>query len=218
MKVDTVLFDLDGTIIDSNELIIATFMDVLRDAAVKPLLREHIVTHMGKPLQEQLRLLSGRESVDDLEQAYRKINLARHDQYLKVFPHVEEVIAQLHGSGIKLGVVTTKIRETTKKGLVVCGLSPYFETIVTIEDVIHPKPHPEPVLKAIEALQADPKTTLMVGDSPADILSANQAGVRSAAVSWSLKGADYLQQFAPHMILEDIREILTLTGLAEERR
>ncbi|UHA75225.1 pyrophosphatase PpaX [Paenibacillus sp. 481] len=214
--IQTVLFDLDGTIIDTNELIIETFLHVLKDVAPEPLTREHLIPSMGMPLEYQMRLFSKREQVDDLTAAYRAYNLTRHDELVREFPNVSEVIERLHQAGITLGVVTTKVRPSTERALRMFGLFEQMATIVTIQDVEHAKPHPEPVLRAIELLGADPATTLMVGDSPADIQSANAAGAISCGVAWSLKGEAVLRQYEPRHIIHDMRDIYALVGLERD--
>lgn len=209
----TVLFDLDGTIIDTNELIIETFLHVLRDKTPSPFTREHIIPSMGLTLEEQIRIFTGQDQVDELVAAYREYNVTRHDELVREFPYVKEVMANLHASGIQFGVVTTKMRATTERALRMFGLIDYLSTIVTVQDVDHPKPHPEPVLRAVEALQANPAETIMVGDSPADILSANAAGVISCGVAWSLKGEAVLHQYEPRHIIHDMRDLYALVGL-----
>lgn len=211
--IKTVLFDLDGTIIDTNQLIIDSFMNIMHDV---PLTRETIIPHMGTTLQNQLRVFSGLEDVRELEKAYRTYNLAHHDSMVKPFPHVQEVVRDLHAAGIRLGVVTTKIRPTSMKVLEMFDLYRYMDAVVTVTDVTNPKPHAEPVLVALERMGADPKTALMVGDSPADIRSAQNAGVRAAAVAWSLKGEAVLSGYNPDYMLRDMRDLYQLTGT--ERR
>lgn len=215
-KIEAILFDLDGTIIDTNELIFQTFEKVLKDQSERPFQREHLIVHMGKPLREQLQILSGRTQVDDLTKAYRQFNAELHDALVKEFPHVREVISELYRHGVKLGIVTTKIRRTTQMGLKICGLENYFQSIVTIEDVTHPKPHPEPVLKALRELDADPGTTMMVGDSQGDIEAGNRAGVISVGVAWSLKGEDVLRTYGPQHIIHDMRDLLQMVGIRKD--
>jgi pyrophosphatase PpaX len=210
---ETILFDLDGTILDTNELIIQSFMHALLDQTAAPVVREEIIPHMGKTLLDQMRTLANREDVDDLIVAYRAFNLSKHDELVGEFPHVGEVLSELEAAGITMGVVTTKMRKTAEMGLKLCGLSKYMKTIVTLEDVTHPKPHPEPVEKALKALNADPDKTLMVGDSPADILAANRAGVTSVGVAWSLKGEAGLLPSEPKHIIHDMRELLQIAGI-----
>ncbi|OPA76337.1 pyrophosphatase PpaX [Paenibacillus selenitireducens] len=211
--IETILFDLDGTIVDTNELIIETFMHILKDHVPPTFTREHIIPSMGQPLEHQIRQFTGREDVTSFVAAYREYNRERHDELVREFPHVREVIETLHNHGIKLGVVTTKIRETTERALQMFGLYPYMGMIVTVDDVKNPKPHPEPVLMAIEKMGANPATTLMVGDSPADIQSANAAGVASVAVSWSLKGEAALAPYEPKHVIHDMRDLYAFVGL-----
>ena len=123
-----------------------------------------------------------------------------------------EVVSTLKEKGMKLGIVTTKIRPSTMRVLEMFDLLKYMDAIVTVQDVTHPKPHPEPVLTAIQQLNADPKRTLMVGDSPADIKSAQAAGALSAAVAWSLKGAEELKKYNPDYILEDMLDLYGILG------
>lgn len=216
--IDTVLFDLDGTIVNTNELIISSFQHVLSKHEKQPLTREQIIPHMGTTLGHQLQTLTGVEDIAQMELDYRAYNAIHHDTLVKEFPHVNEVIAALHERGIKLGVVTTKIRPSTLKALETFGLLQYMDTIVTINDVEHPKPHPEPVLTALDRLKSDPQRTLMVGDSAADIQSANAAGVSSAAVAWSLKGVDVLQKYDPDYILNDMTDLYDVLGWEPEKK
>lgn len=164
--IKTVLFDLDGTILDTNELIIESFMHAMKGKSFRPLTREWLIQHMGKPLVTQLRYFSGRgeeEPVDDLMKVYRAYNLMRHDDLVRAFPGVKEVLQQLDDMGITMGVVTSKIRLTSEKGLALCGLKDYMKCIVTVEDVVHAKPHPEPIEQALRLLNAEPESTLMLG-------------------------------------------------------
>ena len=209
--IDTVLFDLDGTIIDTNELIINSFLHVMKDLQVStPWTREQIIPHMGGTLENQMRTFSGKEDVAEYVKGYRAYNEVHHDAMVQPFPHVIEVVEALHKAGIVMGVVTTKIRPSTLKVLERFDLMKYMKSIVTVTDVTNPKPHAEPVLKAIEELGADPSKTLMVGDSPVDIQSAQNAGALSAGVAWSLKGEAVLNDYNPDYILHDMKDLLTL--------
>lgn len=212
----TVLFDLDGTILDTNELIIHTFMESLRGVVPEGFSREQIIPVMGEPLEMQLQHFSGLEEVSHLVKAYREINFRLHDELVQQFPYVTEVLKRLHENGIQIGVVTTKIRLTTEKGLQFIGIRDYVDAIVTIDDVEHPKPHPEPVLKAIETLGADPATTMMVGDSVVDIAAAEAAGTVSVGVAWSLKGEQLLLDSGAKHIIRDMRDLYALVGLERE--
>lgn len=214
--INHVLFDLDGTILDTNELIIRSFLHALQGVVPDGFDREHIIPSMGQPLVDQMKQFTGLDDVSHLVAAYREINWRLHDELVKPFPYVPEVLGRLHRSGIRMGVVTTKMRQTTERGLKYFGLIDYMDAIVTIDDVSHPKPHPEPVLLAMEKLGADPAGTLMVGDSSVDMQAARAAGCVAVGVAWSLKGEQVLRDSGAQHILHDMRDLYALVGLERD--
>lgn len=209
--ITTVLFDLDGTIVDTNELIIQSFLHALEGITPEALTRETIIPNMGRPLIDQMQMFSGREDVAEIVQKYRAFNVSKHDELVREFPYVREVLGELRKRGLRVGVVTSKIRLTTEMGLKLTGLGEYVETIVTVEDVQKPKPDPEGIRKALATFGVPPEQAMMVGDSHYDIEAAKAAGVTSVGVAWSLKGEDYLKQFRPDHMIRDMRELLELT-------
>jgi len=211
-QIRTMLFDLDGTILDTNELIIRSFLESLKGYVPDDFCREHIIPSMGMPLTEQMKLFSGLDDVEHLVKAYRDINLRLHDDLVKIFDHVHEVLEKLHQEGVQIGVVTTKMRLTTERGLKFVGIYDFIDAIVTIDDVTHAKPHPEPVQKAMELLGADPATTLMIGDSTVDIQSAVAAGAIGVGVAWSLKGGQILKDAGASYVIDDMRELYAFAG------
>lgn len=214
MTIDTILFDLDGTIVNTNELIIASFLHVMEKhhPEVSPYPREKIIPFMGLTLEQQLREFTGVEDVALYVKDYRAYNTEHHDALVQEIPHVNEVLTRLKEEGIKLGVVTTKMRPSTYRVLELFGIMKFMDILVTLDDVEHPKPHPEPVLTALSRLGSEPARTLMVGDSPADLQSARAAGVQSAGVAWSLKGAEKLKTYEPDYILNDMLDIYSILG------
>ncbi|WP_276356023.1 pyrophosphatase PpaX [Cohnella caldifontis] len=212
-ETEAVLFDLDGTIIDTNELIIQSFLHALKGRMPDDFGREDIIPHMGKTLTDQLRLFSGEQDVTGLMAAYREYNLQYHDEMVGLFPGVAEVVPVLKREGIKLGIVTTKMRASTERALRLFGLWDQMDAIVTLDDVEHAKPHPEPVLKAMEAVGAKASGTIMVGDSAVDIESAIRAGAVPVGVAWSLKGEAVLRDAGAEHVLQDMNQLLTLCGI-----
>lgn len=211
-EITTVLFDLDGTIIDTNELIIESFLHALKGVVPDSFSREDIIPKMGLTLKDQFQIFSGREEVDDLMRIYRTYNLSRHDEMVTLFPGVAEAIPQLRAQGLKLGVVTTKMRDSSERALKLLGIYDAMDVIVTLDDVENAKPHPEPVLKAIRALGSEPEAALMVGDSVADIQSAIAAGAVPVGVAWSLKGEEVLKDAGAKYILRDMKQLFTIIG------
>jgi pyrophosphatase PpaX len=214
--IKNVLFDLDGTIVDTNELIIESFLHVLNDKLAMQVTRDQLIPQMGGPLVNQFQYFTGLSNVDQHVADYRAYNLIRHDEMVRVFPYVIEVVQAFAKHGVKMGVVTTKMRDTTTRVLRMFDLLPYMQTVITLEDVEHAKPHPEPLLRALNAIQAVAEETVMVGDSSFDIVSAQQAGAWSAGVAWSLKGAEFLAGYKPDWILKDMRELYDIVGLKRD--
>ncbi|AIF44132.1 pyrophosphatase PpaX [Virgibacillus sp. SK37] len=211
MNIDTILFDLDGTLIDTNELITASFEHTFKKHNLS-FTKEEIMGFNGPPLLDTFHNIDP-EKADVLVKTYREHNLAEHDRYVKAFPYAVETIQQLKDSGIKVGIVSTKMSKSVHMGLALTELQPLFETIITYDDVNHAKPHPEPVIKAMKALQAKSASTLMVGDNYHDIEAGKNAGVLTAGVAWAHKGRDSLLAYEPTYMLEDMRDLLKIAGV-----
>jgi len=211
----TALFDLDGTLLDTNELIIRSFLHALDGVNPNGHTRDTIIPHMGKPLVDQLKFFSSLEDVSEIMAKYRAFNFDNHDALVTAFPHVQETLEALHGAGVRIGIVTSKIRKTTEMGLRLCGLASYVDTIVTIEDVERAKPDPEGIERALRELGAVGEPAVMVGDSSFDIDAAKRAGVTSVGVSWSLKGREFIAGLQPDYIIDDMRELLPILGVME---
>ncbi|TXK83658.1 pyrophosphatase PpaX [Paenibacillus sp. N3.4] len=214
--IQTVLFDLDGTIVDTNELIVQSFLHSLEGETPEPVSRELIIPNMGRPLVEQMEFFTGRKEVEEIIKKYRTFNLSKHDELVKEFPNVHAVMSTLHEKGIKIGIVTSKIRQTTLMGLKLCGLDSFISTIVTVEDVKEPKPNPEGIFKALKELGSTADQAVMVGDSHYDIEAAQNAGVTAVGVSWSWKGRSYLEQYNPNYLIDDMLELLPIIGLTSD--
>jgi pyrophosphatase PpaX len=178
-----VLFDLDGTLIDSGAIILASFRHATRTVLDREIPDELLLAHVGgSSLHDQMRALDPLR-VDELVHSYREHNEPLHDG-LDAFPGVVDLLQELHEEGRKLGIVTAKRRLTVDLALSRVPLAPYFDTIVTAELTERHKPDPEPVLLALERLNADPEQAAYVGDSPFDMGAARGAGVRAVGVTW----------------------------------
>ncbi|MEN1967290.1 pyrophosphatase PpaX [Lentibacillus sp. N15] len=209
MSIETILFDLDGTLIDTNELIIASFEHTFGHHG-HAITREQAIEFIGPPLIESFASVVPEQQVPAMIETYREHNLLHHDSYVTAFPYVVETLEELKKRGLKLGIVTTKMRPTVDKGITLTSIESFFDTIITLDDVTHAKPHPEPVVQAMKRLDAQADSTIMVGDNSHDIEAGHHAGVLTAAVAWSLKGKDKLQAYHPTYMLDDIRELLTI--------
>lgn len=209
MKYQTILFDLDGTLIDTNDLIMTSFLYTLNLYYPGKYTIEDLIPHMGEPLYDQM-VLFGPERPDELVQVYREHNERVHDELVKEFPGVHETLERLAEKGLKMGVVTSKLRRTAEMGLRLFGFDKYMDSFVCYQDTKQHKPDPAPLLLAMNELGAKPEDTLMVGDSQYDILAAHNTGVDSAGVAWSWKGADFLQSYSPTYMLNDMKDLIAI--------
>lgn len=209
----TILFDLDGTLINTNELIQKSFKHTF-EAFGYQFSDETIRSFNGPPLMETFRKIDPKQA-EKMLKTYQEHNHAYHDQYVTAFPNVKDTLIDLEKRNIRLGVVTTKMRKGALMGLRLTGIESFFDTIITLDDVKHPKPHPEPVIKAMNDLQAEAASTLMVGDNYHDIEAGKNAGVSTVGVSWSAKGKAFLLQYNPTYMIDDMKDLLEIVGVQE---
>lgn len=203
-----VLFDLDGTLLDTRALIVASFQHVARVAlgrAVDP--ARDIYPTFGEPLRATLgRWAPGRE--EELVALYRKYNLAHHDELVRSFPGAREVLDALAGTGRGIAVVTSKLHSSALRGLQRCGLADRVAHIVGLDDCPQTKPSPVPLQLALRRLRVEPAAAVMVGDSPADMQAAVAAGVRPLGVAWSVFPAETLKAAGAAGVLEEMPSVL----------
>jgi len=208
MNIRTILFDLDGTLIDTNELISASFAYTFEKYGLA-FTDEELLQFNGPPLVDTFRSFLP-EQVDEMVATYRKHNMDHHDMYVRAFPHVKSTLQTLQDKGVQIAVVTSKMHKVARHGIEFTELDPYVEHLIALDDVDNAKPHPESLIKAMELLDADPKTTLMVGDNYQDIEAGHNAGIRTAGVEWSHKGKEFLETYKPTYMLADMRDLLEL--------
>jgi len=213
VKYRTILFDLDGTLLNTTDLIVASFLHTLDRHCPGQYEEQDVLSCLGEPLRDQMIRFGGEERADEMVRTYREHNIAHHDQYVKTFPGVNKVIQTLHDAGLSLGVVSNKSRVTVEMGLKLCRLEPWFSTVVCVEDAEKPKPDPAPIRLALNRLQAEEKTALMVGDSKYDLIAAAEAGVDSAGVAWATHGKESLLSYHPTVILETMESLYEVVGL-----
>jgi pyrophosphatase PpaX len=184
VRFPVVLFDLDGTLIDSGPIIVASMKHAARVVLGREVEERLLTAAIGGPgLVAQMQALDP-DRVDELVDAYREHNEPLHDE-LEAFWEVVEVLPRLRTEGRRLGIVTAKRRLTVQLAFDrLPGLERNFDVLVGAEDTERHKPDPDPVLLAVEKLGGVPAEAVYVGDSPFDIGAAKAAGVYSIAVGW----------------------------------
>lgn len=208
MRFRTVLFDLDGTLIDSGAMILASFRHATQTVLRREIPDEELVAAVGgTTIHDQMRSFDP-DRVDELVEVYRRHNLPLHDE-LQAFEGVEELLATLAGQGRKLGVVTAKRRLGVDRAFEILDIGRYFDAVVSTGDTENHKPHPEPVLHALELLGSRPEEAAFVGDSPFDVAAGRAAGVFTIGVSWGgLHSEQRLLDEGADLIVHSPQELL----------
>jgi pyrophosphatase PpaX len=206
---DPVIFDLDGTVVDTVELIRSSFRHASEVVLGRVLPDEVLMAHVGQPLMEQMVLLSPEHS-QELYDAYREHNHRVHDELIREYAGVEEALAGLREAGKRLALVTSKSAYTTEMAFRAVGLHRYFDVIVTADDTSEHKPKPTPILLALERLGSGPEAAIYVGDSPYDIEAGRAAGTATAAVTWGIFSRADLERSLPTHVLSRPQEIVAL--------
>ncbi len=206
---DPVVFDLDGTVVDTVELIVQSFRYATRTVLGVVLPDEVITAGVGQPLMGQMERLSA-DHAQELYDVYREYNHRRHDELIRGYDGVAEVLDGLKAAGRRLGIVTSKSRDTTAMAFRAVGLRQHFDVVVTASDSTEHKPSPVPLRLCLERLGAEAVGSLYVGDSPVDIEAGRAAGMATAAVAWGVFGREALLAVAPDYWLDEPRELLDL--------
>lgn len=204
-----VLFDLDGTLLDSADLIITAFVDTCRALLGRTFDRDETLRTWSWPVRARFHALAP-DRADELTQAYLRRYLELHDRYASLFPGVPDVLDGLRARGYSLGIVTSKRRATTTAAVRAFGLDRWCSVIVVDEDVRRHKPDPEPVNLAARLLGVAASGALMVGDSAEDIAAGRGAGAGTAAALWGTMRLDDLLGEEPDHRLERPETLLTI--------
>jgi pyrophosphatase PpaX len=208
VKYPVVLFDLDGTVVDSGAIILASMRHATREVLGTEHTDEELMQAVGGPGLEAQLAVFGPDDVDELVRVYRAHNEPLHDE-LEACLGMEDVLGRLHAEGHRLGVVTAKRRATVELAFASVPIAHLFETVVGGDETEKHKPDPEPLLLAAERMGADPAQTAYVGDSPFDIAAAKAAGMYSIAVTWGrIHDRDRLEQAKPDVIIDRAEELL----------
>ena len=208
--IDTMLFDLDGTLIDSVRLILDSYHHTLATHGIPPRTDEDWLRGLGTPLRVQFAEWKDDPGLEAMIATYRDYNLFHHDRCVTPYPGIVEALRAVRDAGVRIGLVTSKNRPGAERGLRLCELESLVEVIVGADDVTNPKPHAEPVERALQLLGAAPEGAVYVGDSVHDMESGRAAGVRTAAVLWGPFTRSELERTEPDYWLERPADLVRL--------
>lgn len=213
--IKAILFDLDGTLINTNKLIIKSFQYIFKEHLKLDVSEEELVRYFGEPLVATMTRYYP-EDPDFLVEAYKEYNYKVHDEIAEEFDGVEEALKKFKESGIKLAIVTSKRRYMAERGLKLFNLYDIMDVVVTPEDTEKHKPDGEPVLKACQLLNIKAHEAIMVGDSHNDILSGKNAGCYTCLVKYTGVPLQEVLQTNPDYVIDHIRDIFNIITEKEE--
>lgn len=211
-KINTVLFDFDGTVMDTVGVIVDSWQHTFRTIEGKERPVEEILATFGEPLEMTMARMFPDTDVEESVAIYRSFHHDNFGERIKLFPGVKELLETLKGNGYKLGLVTSRLTGTTMQGLEQYKIKHYFDAIVTCDDCNKHKPDPEPINIALGQIGAKPEESIMLGDTMLDIMCAKNAGVKSVLVGWAVAVSEEEKTGAnaPDYIIETAEELLEI--------
>lgn len=207
--IKAVLFDLDGTLVNTNEHIISALMLALEKVSKVRKTREEIALTFGIPLHKAIQGFDSENWALILKTYHEFANLKGFSD-VTLFPSVKETLIELKKNQLKMAIVTSRKKENALSYLTHFELLSYFDEIIGPEDTKKHKPHPEPILLALEKLNVLATEALMVGDSPFDLQAANSAKVKSIGVSYTALPLERLYESKPTYMIDNLSELLPL--------
>lgn len=202
-----ILFDLDGTLLNTDLLIKKSFIHTFKK--YKPdytLSEEELLSFLGPSLKNTFSRYVENNQVDELIQYYRDYNHKHHEDFVTIYPNVKEMLKYLKKQGFLLGVVTTKYKEAAYLGLDLFNITQYFDVVIGENDVKKSKPDPEGILCALKKLNC--QEGYYVGDNVTDIQAGKRAGVKTVGVKWSPKGYQLIEKENPNLLINDYKEFM----------
>lgn len=219
-----ILFDFDGTLVNTTPLILHSFRATWQQSFGFTLDDSVYINTFGTLLHTALQQLMQRcidegrlapledlsAKADELLSTYRAINLAHHDALSEPFDGINEAVTELKARGLRLGIVSSKLRQGVERGLRLFALAEFFDVIIAADDVKRHKPHPEPLWRALERFEAAPYSALYVGDSIHDIAAGHAANIATAAATWGPFPRTELEALQPNYVLDTPHDLLKL--------
>jgi len=210
-RFDTVIFDLDGTLVDTKSDILAGINHALGTMGKDSITLERSLEAIGPGREDFVQAVLPGASKTDGEVfigAYRAFYRDHCTDRTRLFPGMSDVLSG--SNGIKRGVASNKPRYFTEKILRDLNVLDRFAAVIGPEDVVHAKPHPEMILRILKRLNADPRRTLMVGDTELDLRAGRTAGIRTCAALYGYGTRSSLMAPKPDFVIEEPRDLLTI--------
>lgn len=208
---ECVLFDLDGTLIDTIELIRESMRYATSRVLGQALPDDVLMRNVGVPLINQMQEFSA-EHADVLLTTYREHNHRVHDAMVKEYPGVDSALERFSAAGLRMGIVTSKSRAVAMMGIDRFSLMRFFDVLVACDDVPIHKPEPYPLLHAAEQMGVDISRCAYVGDSPHDMTASVAAGSVSIAATWGGFSRERVLEPGPDYVADSMADVEAILG------
>ncbi len=208
MKLETGLFDMDGTLIDSSAAILNSVKEAARIAGLRIPTDEEIKRTIHLPSKLSFKVLYHDKEPTEFDSLFRHFMQGKYRSLIKELPEASRTLKLLKERGIKIGIVTTKDRVSAEEAISAFHL--HCDVLLTAEDTVRTRPDPEPLLKAIEELGSIPARTFYCGDTPHDIIQGKRAGVKTIGLSTGLYSREELEAEKPDFVFDTIEAVLTI--------
>ena len=213
--IDTIIFDFDGTVMDTNNVIIQSWQHTYKTLTGHEGNIDYILSTFGEPLEDSMKNAFPDVPLDVSVQTYRSWHRDNFDSMIELFPGVREMLEKCKVLGYKTGIATSRVEKTLYQGLNKFDILKYFDEIVTVEEVSEHKPAPDCMLKVLAKLDSRSENSIMLGDSRLDILCAHNAGAKAILVGWSASLAgktkeDFPIGEAPDYIIQTADELFSI--------
>jgi pyrophosphatase PpaX len=215
VKKNTVLFDFDGTLMDTNGLIAESWIFTVKTLAGRDISDEEIRSTLGEMLVDSMRRIIPEVDAEHAVDVYRDYQRDKYLDSISLFDGAEEVLRALRAAGCKTALVTSRLKNSTERGLAHFGIAELFDAVLTASDTDKVKPDPEPVFLTLGMVGSKPEEAILIGDTSHDIEAGRAAGVFTVLVdwSWALPPEKRAEAPAPDVVIKDMRDILTLLEL-----
>jgi len=207
--ITTVIFDFDGTLADTNQLVLNSFKHTYNEFC-KECDEEHVLSTFGEPLITTLSRDFNGHDIEDVLKCYRDYQINRFNDEVFLYDNVIETLKYLKEKDIKMAVVTSRIKQSTLDALRDLKIESYFDFVITADDTVNHKPHKEPLIKAIEELNSNISETYYVGDSKFDMECAINANVTPVLVGWHESSNELSKKYNVKYVLENMWDLIKI--------
>lgn len=209
-KIDTILFDLDGTLVDSNELIIKSFYETMKKYLPnRKFNRAELIEMIGPPLKETFKIATkDPKIIIEMIDYYRKVYVDYEFDYIDIYPNTLKMLRTFFERGYNLGIVTTKFKESAIPSIKHYRLDKYITSYCFLDDITEHKPNPEPIYFALNQFNSY-KNVIMVGDNTSDILAGDNAHTLTCGLDWSIK-RELIKKLNPDFWIKDYLDLIDI--------